>query len=73
MTGQQLEFLSLVEACEPSADWMPGAMKVSHLVPDELSAEDAAAAFVRWLYKEPPQERDSAMRKILTRGSAPGT
>ena len=71
MTVAQLEFITLMEICEPrrrsapSADWMRNAMKVIHLVPVKMTSAEAAAAFVRWLYEEPPHEGDGAMREIL--------
>ena len=72
MTGPQLEFIALVEVCEPRSkspgDWTRHAMKVIHLVPEKMSPEEAAAAFVRWLYDEPPHEQDGGILKILTDG-----
>jgi hypothetical protein len=75
MKPEQIEFLALIENSEPcisrpeACDWMPHALKVIHLVPEMMSKEDAAAAFLRWLDKEPSHEHDGVMLDILTRGS----
>ncbi|HWB02304.1 MAG TPA: hypothetical protein VG796_04720 [Verrucomicrobiales bacterium] len=63
MSSDQIKFLRLVEAEARKrgnfTNWVPVAIKVRRFVPGELSAEEAAAIFIRWLFREPADGRTS--------------
>ena len=69
LTPEQTVFLHQVEnqvAVRSSpVDWLPHALKVVHLVPDQMCAEAATLVFCRWLFGKPPHEHDGMMRDIL--------
>ena len=60
MNPDQLLFLAIVEQAEKAgklpADWLQESLKVMQLVPDEMSADEAALAFVEWISSEPRSE-----------------
>ena len=65
MNSEQLVFVGLVEDEVTRRgvvfDWLPEALKVIHLIPDQLPAEAAAPGFCRWLFKDPGDPADNAI------------
>jgi hypothetical protein len=49
-----------------AADYLPIALTVAHRIPENERAEDAAAMFIRWIYEEPFQVKDAALRLKMT-------
>ncbi|HWB02224.1 MAG TPA: hypothetical protein VG796_04305 [Verrucomicrobiales bacterium] len=66
MRAEQLVFIELVEqgvlARGAVLDWMPDVMKVIHFVPNQMSADEAASVFLRWLFNE---GHEGPMNEIL--------
>jgi hypothetical protein len=62
MSPEHINFLRLVESEARKrrnfSNWLPDAMKVMHFIPDELTAEEAARVFIRWLFREPLEDHD---------------
>ena len=75
MSAEHVQFLRLIEAEARErgdfTNWVPDAIKMRRFIPEALSPEEAAAVFIRWLFREPSHERDGALLEGFLQTLAP--